>query len=129
MPRLLASEGGTDGVPNVTALAQLMEQRLPSRLAIQQHIDPALADLKRLRERLTNWKDDSGFAQEKMRRLLAHPWLDREPSWDAAEQAFLAARALNPANRARLESLVDLRIWPPNMTFVPRDFLKQLRLP
>jgi len=84
-----------EGYMDVTALAQLMEQPLPSRPAIQQHIKPALADLKRLRERLANWNDDRGFAQEKMRWLLAHPWLDREPSWDAAEQAFLAMQALN----------------------------------
>ena len=96
------------------------------------HIEPALADLKRLRERLTNWNDQREFAREKMSWLIGNPRLDREPSWDAAEQTYLAMQVLNATARdelmkKRLDELLDQRTWPPPVHFDPSDVLTRLR--
>jgi Cytochrome c554 and c-prime len=132
MPGLLAEDGKTDGLPNVNALAKLLENSSPSKSAIRQRIEPALADLKSLQSRLAKWKDDRDFAQEKMRWLPAHQRLGVEPSWDAAEQTYLAMQVLNSTARdgaiqKRLGELLNERTWPPPARFDPQDFFLKLR--
>jgi hypothetical protein len=133
MPKLLAAASQADGLPNVTALAQHMDAPLPSRSTIDKLVEPALADLKRLGERLANWKSDRAFAQEKLNWLLRNPRLG-EPSWDAAEQIYLAMQALNAGAQdesmhKRLGNLLTERVWPPRRGFDPGKLLSTLRAP
>jgi Cytochrome c554 and c-prime len=133
MPKLLAAAGKADGLPDVTALTQRMEAPLPSRSALEKLAMPALADLKRLGERLAKWKADRTFAQEKIRWLLDNPRLV-EPSWDAAEQVYLAIQALNIGAQdeliqKRLGDLLTERVWPPRGGVDPGKLLSILRAP
>lgn len=133
MPRLLAASGEADALPNVTALAQRMEASLPSRAAGEKLVEPALADLKRLGERVAIWKNDRAFTNEKLHWLLGNPRLG-EPSWDAAEQIYLAIQVLNAGAHdelvyKRLGDLSTERIWPPRRGFDPGNFLLILRAP
>jgi hypothetical protein len=127
LPRLLA---GAE-LPRLASLANLLEKPSPSKLAVEQQIEPALAELKQLRERVAAWPDERDFAEQKMRWLLENPRLERAQNWDAAEQAYLALYALNQtAGNAgmgdRLRALLKERVWPPRLGFDPTIFVKGL---
>lgn len=88
MPRLLADDivPPNDGAQSM--LQQLMEKWAPPRSLVREQVEPTLADLKKLQQRLSGWTEYPKQAEQNMRELLLKR--DRPFTGDAAEQFDLA---------------------------------------
>jgi Cytochrome c554 and c-prime len=137
MPRALAA----DGLPELTALARLLEQPGAARTAIAQQSVAAATEMRSLAIDTRPRAEAPAFARNMMDRLLADRRLQDAASWESAEQTYLALQALNqvakvPQCQAALDSLIDKRAFKPGWEgpaslppgdFVAADFLDRLR--
>ena len=118
-----------------------MEKRNPSRAEVAK----ALADGPQALSKLhTEWAKSKGtpaeLARSQIDRLLDHKRLERESSWDAAEQTFLSLYALNQVAQdaelqARLARVLPMRAFQPGhnsprsdpkLGFLPDEVFKTL---
>jgi hypothetical protein len=134
LPRVLAEQLVPPlELPETTKLRRLLNGPATMRGAVALQAVQASEELGGLRDRLGAGTLDA----ERLRNaLVASTWIDEEPSWDSAEQTYLAlyaltTRAQDEPWRKRLEALLDLRVWPRDgaapSDFVPHEFAKKLR--
>jgi len=109
---------------------------LPPRETAARQAPEALAEMAPLRRRLAEMPLDQPTVTKWLERLTQHSLLLERPSWDRAEQTFLALHALNQAVkdesvRQRLARLAQTRAFPAGYNsprgFDPIHFLKRLR--
>ena len=136
MPRSLAE------LPHLKKLTDVMEVRRPDPAKVAKVIDKTREDLRALHKEVQKWTEDSAPARIKALRFGGP--VERDWSWDAAEQTFLSLYALNQVAQdmelqARLDLLLPIRAFPPGFNstrslppdhpnrFSPEEFFKTLR--
>jgi hypothetical protein len=134
MPRWLAGDAGLKGTSSFDQLRQAMEKPLPSREAVVERIDAALAEVRRVHAAVSQWDASGPFALEKIQSLLKS---DSAATWDEAEQRYLGLLALNQSAKdatlvERLQSLLEMRALPvgystPRGDFNPVEFARRLK--
>ena len=136
VPRSLAE------LPHLKKLTDVMEVRRPDPAKVAKVIDKTREDLRALHKEVQKWTEDSAPARIKALRFGGP--VERDWSWDAAEQTFLSLYALNQVAQdmelqARLDLLLPIRAFPPGFNstrslppdhpnrFSPEEFFKTLR--
>jgi hypothetical protein len=120
MPRLLAADLDDPELgKRLDALASTMQRPLPDGRQVQREAGAATAAVKKLRDRLATAVHGPDAVQHLVKTLTGQGGRAAAGSWDAAEQLYQAAWALDPARgqpggwAEELRSLAPLRAFPP----------------
>ena len=113
LPKVLA-----DNPTPLAALTELMDKRRPPRDAVAQRTSAAIDEVHQIAGRFAGARQQPAAVRALMAALPADRRLTQAPSWDAAEQTYLALWALNRAGKdaafqKTLDDLLNVRAFRP----------------